>query len=136
MGHLRLVDDLQAEGRHLTDPQRDDIVASLDGGIKGPVSLTASASDPEAVRYESEIACVIEDVGCAVEIANARANSSTEEIPAGVEFSIKETTVRPHHAGPIVAAFRRAGVAIATKINARRRKNDTLYITVGPDDHS
>ena len=54
-------------------------------------------------------------------------------MPAGVEMTVKDKTVRPIHAYRIVSAFRRAGVAIATRINAGRRKNDTLYITVGPN---
>ena len=96
--------------------------------------MTAPASDKEAVVYQGEIASVLEDMGCEVEIVNAKTTASVQEIPTGVEMTIKEETVRPVHAFRIVRAFRRAGVVIATRINARRRKNDTLYITVGPSD--
>jgi hypothetical protein len=34
----------------------------------------------------------------------------------------------------VVQAFRRVGVAVATKINAKRRGKSTLYIAVGPND--
>ena len=102
--------------------------------MTGPVSITAAAADNEAVCYQSEIASVLENVGCEVKIDNARGKASVQEIPKGVEMTIKEETVRPMHASRIVRAFRRAGVAIATRINAKRRKNDTLYITVGPND--
>ena len=49
----------------------------------------------------------------------------------GVEMTVKDETIRPVHAYRIVRAFRAAGVAIATRINAKRRSNGTLYITVG-----
>ena len=94
--------------------------------------MTASSADPEAVHYEGEIASVLEDVGCAVEIDNASTTASIREIPAGVELTIKERTVRPGHAYRIIDVFRRAGVMLAAKINGRRHKNDTLYISVGP----
>jgi len=119
------------EGRHLTVNQREEISAGVQNSATGPVSITAPSSDTEAVEYEGEIASVLEDMGCEVEIDNARTKESVEEIPKGVEMTIKEETVRPIHASRIVRAFRRAGVVIATRINARRRKTDTLYITVG-----
>ena len=96
--------------------------------------MTAAASDKEAVCYEGEIANVLEDMGFEVEIDNAKRKSPAQEIPTGVEMTVKEETVRPIHAYRIVRAFRRAGVAIATRINGKRRKNNTLYITVGTDD--
>ncbi len=96
--------------------------------------MSAAASDKEAVCYQGEIASVLEDMGCEVEIDNAKKKTPAQEIPTGVEMTIKEETVRPIHAYRIVRAFRRAGVAIATRINSRRRKNDTLYITVGSND--
>ena len=96
--------------------------------------MTAAASDKEAVCYEGEIASVLEDTGCKVEIDNAERKAPEQETLKGVEMTIAEATVRPIHASRIVRAFRHAGVAIATRINARRRKNDTLYITVGPND--
>lgn len=96
--------------------------------------MTAAASDKEAVCYEGEIADVLKDMGCEVEIDNTKTKAPVEGIPIGVEMTIKEETVRPIHASRIVSAFRRAGVVIATRINARRRKNDTLYITVGPTE--
>jgi hypothetical protein len=120
--------------RHLTLEQREDISARLQDSATGPVSMTAPASNQEAVAYEGEIASVLEDMGCEVIIANEKTTSSVQEIPTGVEMTIKEETVRPIHASRIVRAFRRAGVVIATKINARRCKNDTLYITVGAND--
>ena len=73
-------------------------------------------------------------MGCDVEIDNVKAKAPPEAMPTGVEMTIKEETVRPVHASRIVRAFRRAGLVIATRINARREKNDTLYITVGPND--
>jgi hypothetical protein len=120
--------------RHLSLEQRADISAGLEDSITGPVSITAPASDKEAVCYQGEIARVLEDMGCAVEIDNTRKTAPVGEMPTGVEMAIKEETVRPMHASRIVRAFRRAGLVITTKINARRRKNDTLYITVGPSD--
>jgi translation initiation factor IF-1 len=99
----------------------------------GPVSITAAASDREAVCYEGEIANVLEDTGFKVEIDNAKANPSAQQVPTGIEMTVKEETVRPIHAYRIVRAFRSAGVAIATRINGKQRKNNTLYITVGPN---
>ena len=124
--------ELEGE-RHLTLEQREDISAGLQDSKTGPVSMTAPASDQEAICYQGEIASVLEDMGCEVEINNAR-KAPAEEIPTGVEMTIKEETVRPIHASRIVRAFRHAGVVIATTINATRRKNNTLYITVGPND--
>jgi hypothetical protein len=91
--------------------------------------MTAAASDTEAVCYEDEIAHVLEETGFEVEVDNA--NRKPEQIPTGVEMTVKDETIRPAHAHWIVRAFRRAGVAIATRINAKRRSNNTLYITVG-----
>ena len=122
------------EQRHITLEQREGISAGLQDSITGPVSMTAAASDKEAVRYEGEIASVLEDTGCKVEIDNAERKAPEQEIPTGVEMTIAEATVQPIHASPIVSAFRRAGVAIVTRINAMRRKNDTLYITVGQNE--
>jgi hypothetical protein len=96
--------------------------------------MTAAASDSEAVGYEGEIANVLEDTGFPVEIDNAKRKPSAPQIPLGIEMTVKEQTVRPIHAYRIVRAFRLAGLAIATRINGKRRKNNTLYITVGPDD--
>jgi len=95
--------------------------------------MTATTSDREAVCYEGEIANVLEDKGFEVEIDNAKRKPSEEQIPTGVEMTVKDKTVRPVHAYRIVRAFRNAGVAIATRINGKRRNNDTLYITVGPN---
>jgi hypothetical protein len=120
--------------RHLSSEQRADISAGLQDSMTGPVSITAAAADKEAVCYQGEIASVLENIGCEVEIDNTRGKTSVQEMPKGVEMTIKEETVRPIHASRILRAFRRAGVAIATRINAKRRKNDTLYITVGPND--
>lgn len=117
--------------RHLTCKQREDISTGLQDSETGPVSMIAAASDKEAVCYESEIASVLEDTGFKVEIHNPKRKAAEEEIPTGVEMTIADQTVRPRHAHRIVDAFRRAGIAIATRINARRRKNNTLYITVG-----
>lgn len=122
------------DGRHLTPNQREEISAGLQDSTTGPVSITAPASDKEAVGYQGEIASVLKDMGCVVKIDNARTETTAAEIPTGVEMTIKEETVRPVHASRIVRAFRRAGVVIATRVNARRRKNDTLYITVGAND--
>lgn len=117
--------------RHLTTEQREEISAGVDEAVTGPVSMTAAPSDKEAVCYQGEIASVLEDMGCEVEIDNPTKTASVPELPKGVELTIKETTIRPIHAFRILRAFRRAGVAIATRINGRRGKNDTLYITVG-----
>ena len=123
-----------SRGRHLTVEQREDIVTELEDSMIGPVSITAAASDREAVCYEGEIANVLEDIGFRVEIDNAKRKPSAQQLPAGVEMTVKEDTVRPIHAYRIVRAFRRAGVTIATRIDRRGRKNNTLYITVGADD--
>lgn len=122
-----------SRGRHLTVEQREDISTELQDSMIGPVSITAVASDREAVCYEGEIANVLEDTGFTVEIDNAKGNLSAQQVPAGIEMTVKEETVRPIHAYRIVRAFRSAGVAIATRINGSRRKNNTLYITVGPN---
>jgi hypothetical protein len=95
--------------------------------------MTAAASDREAVCYEGEIANVLEETGFEVEIDNAMGKPSEPQIATGVEMTVKDKTVRPIHAYRIVQAFRSAGVSIATRINGKRRKNDTLYITVGPN---
>lgn len=120
-------------GRHLTVKQREDILTELQDSTTGPISMTAAASDREAVCYEGEIANMLEDTGFKVEIDNAKGNPSAEQVPTGIEMTVKEETVRPIHAYRIVRAFRSAGVAIATRINGKRRKNNTLYITVGPN---
>jgi hypothetical protein len=120
--------------RHLTVEQRKDISTELQYSTIGPVSITAAASDREAVGYESEIANLLENTGFKVEIDNAKRKPSAQQIPMGLEMTVKEKAIRPIHAYRIVRAFRSAGVAIATRINGRRLKNDTLYITVGPDD--
>ena len=124
----------EAEGRHLTVEQREEISASLQDSAKGQVSMTAAASDKEAVIYEAEIAEVLEDSGFKVEIDNARRTPPGEEPHPGVEATIADETVRPSHAFRVVQAFRRVGVAVATKINAKRRGRNTLYIAVGPND--
>jgi hypothetical protein len=117
--------------RHLTCHQREDISTDLQDSATGPVSMTASASDTEAVCYEDEIANVLEETGFEVEIDNVKRMPSEQQIPSGVEMTVKDETIRPVHAYRIVHAFRAAGVAIATRINAMRRSNNTLYITVG-----
>jgi hypothetical protein len=118
-------------GRHLTCHQREDISTGLEDSVTGPVSMTASASDTEAVCYEDEIANVLEETGFDVEIDNAKRKPAEPQIPTGVEMTVKDETIRPVHAYRIVRAFRAAGVTIATRINAMRRSNNTLYITVG-----
>ena len=65
-------------------------------------SITAAAADKEAVCYQGEIASVLENIGCEVEIDNTRGKTSVQEIPKGVEMTIKEATV---HASRIVRAF-------------------------------
>jgi hypothetical protein len=120
-------------GRHLTVKQRGDILTDLQDLTTGPVSMTAEASDREAVCYEGQIANVLEDTGCKVEIDNATKEPPAKQLPPGVEMTIKEETVRPIHAYGIVRAFRSAGVALATRINGKRPKNNTLYVTVGPN---
>jgi hypothetical protein len=125
---------LLSRGRHLTLEQREDISTELQDSMIGPVSMTAAACDREAVCYQGEIANVLEETGFKVEIDNAKRKPSAGQLPAGIEMTVKEETVRPIHAYRIVRAFRAAGVAIATQINGNRRKNNTLYITVGPDD--
>jgi hypothetical protein len=124
----------EADGRHLTPEQRDDIAASLQDSEKGQVSMAAAASDKEAVSYEAEIAEVLEDSGFEVEIDNARPTPPGEEASPGVEATIADETVRPRHAFRVVQAFRRVGVAVATKINSKRRRKNTLFIAVGPND--
>jgi hypothetical protein len=124
----------EAAARHLSPEQRDDIAASLADSVHGQVSMTATASDKEAVSYEGEIAEVLEDAGFTVEIDNARRTPPGEEAHPGVEATIADETVRPSHAFRVVQAFRRVGVAVATKINAKRRGKNTLYIAVGPND--
>jgi hypothetical protein len=124
----------EAEGRHLSAEQREEISTSLQDSAKGQVSMTAAASDKEAVAYEVEIAEVLENSGFKVEIDNAKRTSPGEETHPGVEATIADETVRPSHAFRVVQAFRRVGVAVATKINAKRRGKNTLYIAVGPND--
>jgi hypothetical protein len=121
----------RSRARHLTCRQREDISAGLQNSAIGPVSMTATGSNKEAVNYEAEIASVLKETGFAVEIDNATDKASEPGIAAGVEMIIKDQTIRPIHAFRVVDAFRRAGITIATKISGLRRKNDTLYITVG-----
>jgi hypothetical protein len=118
-------------GRHLTVVQRENISTGLQDSTTGPVSMTAAASDREAVCYEGEIANVLEDTGFKVEIDNAERKAPEQKIPSGLEMTVADKTIRPIHAYRIVQAFRCAGIAIATRINAMRRQNDTLYITIG-----
>ncbi len=120
--------------RHITLDQREEISEQLKDSTPGPISMTATASDPEAVGYEREIASVLEDTGFKVDIVNLKGSSAAEEIPAGVEMTVADATIRLNHAYRILHAFRRAGIALVTKINAKRRSKDTLYITVGPND--
>lgn len=94
--------------------------------------MTASPTDQEAVGYEREIAHVLWETGFKVEIDNTQ--EEAQELPAGVEMTIKDGTIRPVHAYPIFRAFRSVGIAIATRINRKRRKNTTVYLTVGPKD--
>jgi hypothetical protein len=122
--------------RHLTCAQRENISIGLQDSVTGPVSITATASDREAVAYEGEIASVLEDTGFKVEVDNPKEKSPVEITPPGVEMTIADNTIRPRHAFGIMHAFRRAGVAIVTRINARRQKKNTLYITVGPNGPS
>jgi hypothetical protein len=124
----------RSRARHLTCRQREDIAAGLQDSTLGPVSMTAAASDREAVGYQAEIANVLEETGFEVEIDNASRAAAEPELPAGVEMIIKDKTIRPAHAFRIVQVFRQAGVAIATRISGMRRKNNTLYITVGRKD--
>ena len=120
--------------RHITSDQREEISESLKDSIPGPVSMTATASDQEAVGYEREIAGVLEDTGFKVDIVNVKEKSPAEEIPAGLEMTVADETIRLSHAYRILHAFQRAGLALVTKINAKRHCKDTLYITVGPND--
>ena len=124
----------RSRARHLTCKQREDIAAGLEDSMMGPICMTAAASDREAVGYQAEIANVLEETGFDVEIDNARRAAPEQELPAGVEMVVKDKTVRPAHAFRIVQVFREAGIAIATRVNGLRRKNDTLYITVGRKD--
>jgi hypothetical protein len=120
--------------RHITSDQREEISESLKDSIPGPVSMTATVSDKEAIGYEREIASVLEDTGFEVNIVNVKEKSPAEEIPAGVELTVADETIRLGHAYRILHAFQRAGLALVTKINAKRHCKDTLYITVGPND--
>ena len=120
--------------RHITLDQREEISEQLKDSTPGPISMTATASDPEAVGYEREIASVLEDTGFKVDIVNVKGRSAAEEIPAGVEMTVADPTIRLSHAYRILHAFQRAGIALVTRINAKRRSRDTLYITVGPND--
>ena len=131
---LFVCDTKPPKARHLTSEQREEISSDLQYSAVGPVSMTAAASDKEAVHYQAEIADVLESTGFDVDIDNAKTEVSEQQLPKGVEMAVKDRTVRSVHAYWIVSAFRSAGVAIATRINAKRRKNDTLYITVGPND--
>ncbi len=120
--------------RHITLDQREEISEQLKDSTPGPISMTAAASDSEAVGYEHEIASVLEDTGFKVDIVNIKGRSAAEEIPAGVEMTVADPTIRLSHAYRILHAFQRAGIALVTRINSKRRSKDTLYITVGPND--
>jgi hypothetical protein len=124
----------RSRARHLTCKQREDIADGLEHSALGPVSMTAAESNKEAVNYEAEIANVLEETGFEIEIDNATVKKQNQGIAPGVEMIVKDQTIRPAHAFGIVQAFRRAGITIATRINASRQKNDTLYITVGSKD--
>ena len=122
-----------SEDRHLSPKQQSDISTAMHGATDGPpVVITAAPSDREAVCYEGELADAFVDMGCDVEIDNAKEKALAPQIPEGIEVTIKETTVRPIHSSRIVSAFRRAGVAIKTRINGSRKSKTTLYVTVGP----
>jgi hypothetical protein len=119
--------------RHLTSKQQSEISTDMHDAAGGPpVVMTAAPTDREAVCYEGELAAAFVEMGCDVEIDNPEEKAPAPETPKGIEVTIKETTVRPIHASRIVNAFRRAGVAIKTRINGRRKSNTTLYVTVGP----
>jgi hypothetical protein len=126
----------RSRARHLTGKQREDIADGLQDSVIGPVSMTAAASDKEAVNYQGEIANVLEETGFAIEIDNTVVEKSDPAIAAGVEMIVKDQTIRPAHAFRIVQAFRRAGITIATRVSSLRRKNNTLYITIGAKDVS
>lgn len=122
-----------SEDRHLTPKQKSDISTDMHGTTDGPpVIISAAPSDKEAVSYEGELADAFADIGCDVEIDNAKENALASQTPQGVEVTIKETTIRPIHSSRIVSAFRRAGVAIKTRINGSRKSRTTLYVAVGP----
>jgi hypothetical protein len=108
-------------GRHITVKQREDISTGLEDSMTRPVSMTAAASGREAVCYQGEIANVLEDTGFKVEIANAKRKAPEQEIPTGVEMTVKAKTVRSIHAYRIVRAFRHVGVEIATRIKAAEK---------------
>jgi hypothetical protein len=124
----------ETDDRHLTPEQCDDISASLQDSAKGPVSMSAAAADSEAVCYQSEIAEVLEDSGFDVEIDNSSQTPSGEESPPGLHASIADATIRPSHAFRVIQAFRRVGLGVATRINAKRRRKNALYIDVGSND--
>lgn len=132
--HAKDAKPKRARARHLTCKQREDIADGLQDSAMGLVSMTAAESDNEAVNYEGEIANVLEETGFEVEIDNATVKKPDQPIAIGVEMIVKDETIRPVHAFRIVQAFRRAGITVVTSINALRRKNNTLYITVGPKD--
>ena len=69
--------------RHLTVEQRKDISTELQYSTTGPVSITAAASDREAVSYEGEIANLLEDMGFPVEIDNAKRKPPAQQLPCG-----------------------------------------------------
>jgi hypothetical protein len=122
-----------SEDRHLSPEQQSDIATAMHGATDGPpVVMTAAPLDKEAVCYERELADAFTDMGCDVEIDNSKEKTRASQIPEGIEVTIKETTVRPIHSSRIVSAFRRAGVAIKTRINGSRKSKTTLYVAVGP----
>jgi hypothetical protein len=119
--------------RHITSDQREEISEHLKDSIPGPVSMTATASDQEAVGYEHEIAGVLEDTGFKVDIVNVKEKPAADKISAGLEMTVADETIRLGHAYRILHAFQRAGIALVTRINAKRHSKDTLYITIGPN---
>jgi hypothetical protein len=123
-----------SRGRHLTVKQREEISGDLKDAAIGPVSMRADSSDREAVCYLGEIENVLKDAGFEVEVDNAKRKPLENQIPTGLEMTVKDATVRPIHAYRIVAAFRHAGVVIATRINKRRKQNNTLYVNVGSNE--
>jgi hypothetical protein len=120
-------------GRHLTCVQRENIASGLQDSGTGPVSMSASASDTEAVGYEDEIANVLEETGFEVEIDNAKRKPYAHNVHTGLEMTVSDETVRTVPSSWTLPAITNAGVAIVTRINAKRRSNNTLYITVGPN---
>lgn len=126
--------DADLPDRSLSREQRTEIIATLEQSPKGPVVLETAQTDSEAVQFEGQISEALAESGFEVKIANALETHRVGQ-PSGVILTIANDTLRPRHAGRILRAFRRAGLAIATRINPRRRKKDALYITVGPKEN-